>query len=171
VTGSSPCRSPHVFHVHAAAFNIGDQFKMESTEVLQAPVVGKLQVVDRVPKVIEKLEFGILSVFLAPRCCGPSDQDAGRVKTLSINPRSKYLIDASSTLTKVVPSILMGRLTLVWAFQESETSVKHVIKASQHAMVTLATSNWYFLSFTSGTSKRPSQYYNASARYKNRRRQ
>ena len=40
---------------------------MESTEVLQALPMGKLQVVDRVPKVIEKLEFGILSIFPAPR--------------------------------------------------------------------------------------------------------
>jgi len=73
VTGSSSYQSPHVFHVHAAAFNLGDRFKMESTEVLQAPLVGKLQVVDRVPKVIEKLEFGILSVFLTPRCYESSD--------------------------------------------------------------------------------------------------
>jgi hypothetical protein len=73
VAGSSSRRPPHVSPVHAAAFNIGDQFKMESTEVLQAPLVGKLQVVDRVPKVIEKLEFGILFVFLAPQCCEPSD--------------------------------------------------------------------------------------------------
>lgn len=73
VAGSSSRRSPYVSHVHAAAFHIGDRFKMESTEVLQAPLVGKLQVVDRVPKVIEKLEFGILSVFLAPWCCKPSD--------------------------------------------------------------------------------------------------
>jgi hypothetical protein len=73
VAGSPSRRPPHVSPVHAAAFNIGDRFKMESTEILQAPLVGKLQVVDRVPKVIEKLEFGILSVFLAPRCCKPSD--------------------------------------------------------------------------------------------------
>jgi hypothetical protein len=47
---------------------------MESTEVLQAPLVGKLQVIDRVPKVIEKLEFGILSVFILPaRCCETAD--------------------------------------------------------------------------------------------------
>jgi hypothetical protein len=64
VAGSSSRQSPHVSH--AAAFNIGDRFKMESTEVLQALPMGKLQVVDRVPKVIEKLEFGILSVFPAP---------------------------------------------------------------------------------------------------------
>ena len=141
MAGSSSRWSSHVSPVHATASNIGDRFKMESTEVLQAPLVGKLQVVDRVPKVIEKLEFGILSVFPAPRCYKPSNWYAGRVKTLSINPRSKYLIDASSTLTKAGPSILMGLLTLVWAFQESETSVKHAIKAMQHAMVTLATSN------------------------------
>jgi hypothetical protein len=114
---------------------------MESTEVLQAPPMGKLQVVDRVPKVIERLEFGILSVFPAPWCYKPSDWYADRVKTLSINPKSKYLIDASSTLTKAGPSILMGLLILVWAFQESETSVKHAIKASWHVVVTLATSN------------------------------
>jgi hypothetical protein len=70
VSSSSSGQSPHVFY---AAFNIGDRFKMESTEVLQAPLVGKLQVVDRVPKVIEKLEFGILSCFLAPRYCKSSD--------------------------------------------------------------------------------------------------
>lgn len=73
VAGSSSRRSPHVSYVYAAGLNIGDRFKMESTEILQAPLVGKLQVVDRVPKVIEKLEFGILSVFLAPRCYEPSD--------------------------------------------------------------------------------------------------
>ena len=69
--GSSSCWSPHVPYVYAAAFNIGDQFKMESTEALQAPLVGKLQVVDRVPKVIEKLEFGILSVSLPRGAANP----------------------------------------------------------------------------------------------------
>jgi hypothetical protein len=44
---------------------------MESTEALQAPLVGKLQVVDRVPKVIEKLEFGILSVSLPRGAANP----------------------------------------------------------------------------------------------------
>jgi hypothetical protein len=55
---------------------------MESTVVKQAPSVGKLQVVDRVPKVIEKLQFGILSVCSALHRCLCSDNHAGRVKTL-----------------------------------------------------------------------------------------
>ena len=67
--GSSSRQSLHV--PNTAAFNIGDRFKMESTEVLPVPPMGKLQVVDRVPKVIEKLEFGILSVLPAPRCYKP----------------------------------------------------------------------------------------------------
>ena len=55
---------------------------MESTEVLRAPPVGKLQVIDRVPKVIEKLQFGILFVESAPcRCVSPNSY-AGRVKIL-----------------------------------------------------------------------------------------
>lgn len=54
---------------------------MDSTEVVQAPPVGKLQVVDRVPKVIEKLQFGVLSAGSTSRRSAASNYRAGLVKT------------------------------------------------------------------------------------------
>ena len=55
--------------------------KMESTEILQA-LADKLQVVDKVPKVIERLQFGILSVDSSLRCSLSPNDHVGPVKIL-----------------------------------------------------------------------------------------
>jgi DNA-directed RNA polymerase III subunit RPC1 len=108
---------------------------MEGTKVIQAPPVGKLQVVDRVPKVIEKLQFGILSagpahaVVLHLTICR-SSQDVVNQSQVEISDRRLFDLDKGRAVNPNGP--LDPRMGISGKRDECETCRQNLTTCNGH---------------------------------------
>jgi DNA-directed RNA polymerase, beta'' subunit/160 kD subunit len=108
---------------------------MQPPEAVQIDL-GKAQVIDRVPKVIKELKFGVMYVyidsvgvlFFTPRRLLTCTCDnLGPTMTSSANPLSKSQIANCSTWNMREPSLRMALLTGAWVYRTSPAPARPAV--------------------------------------------